>query len=119
MIYLFDITSRESFHNLDRWHTSISPSLGECKHFAVVGNKTDLKHERKVSREEGVKWTEQHLSQFEHWYFETSSKDSSGLGDLFKTVVGEMIRLSEIDQPSVNIKPAGCVRLQPQHQSQY
>ena len=42
MIFVYDITSRKSFNNLEYWYNFIEKELGESPYFALFGNKIDL-----------------------------------------------------------------------------
>lgn len=81
-VFVYDITSRASFDNIERWHTMIvdlaDPAL------IVVGNKTDLESERAVTADEGRKWAEAHNARF----IETSAREKVNINELF-TLVGQ------------------------------
>ena len=53
VIFVYDITSRESFDSLPFWKKTIEDVLGTTPIFGVVGNKNDLYYEEKVKEEEG------------------------------------------------------------------
>ena len=76
----YDITSRESFDNLQNW-------LDECREngnpemtLVLVGNKIDLNENREISTEEGKKFAKANKMIF----FETSAKTSVKVGELFQ-----------------------------------
>ncbi len=76
---VFDITSQESFGKLDFWLENLRRGVGEIP-IILVGNKSDLKSDRKVSVEEAEKFAEK----LNTTYFEVSAKDNVNLFPLFK-----------------------------------
>eukprot|EP00768_Dysnectes_brevis_P003285 gnl/Dysnectes_brevis/2360_a2786_2766.p1 GENE.gnl/Dysnectes_brevis/2360_a2786_2766~~gnl/Dysnectes_brevis/2360_a2786_2766.p1 ORF type:complete len:207 (-),score=20.22 gnl/Dysnectes_brevis/2360_a2786_2766:56-676(-) len=77
-LLVYDITRRESFENVAGW-------LKDARQHApdivcmLVGNKADLGHRRRVSREEG----EQFAAANGLLFAETSAKESMGVDDAF------------------------------------
>ena len=84
-VFVFDITSRESFEELEKWYKMVielaSPSI------IVVGNKSDLADERTVSTEEGQKYAESLSAQ----YIETSARTPSNIDELFMLAAQQKI----------------------------
>jgi small GTP-binding protein len=74
---VYDISNRQSFENIKGWMDSIDVYVSDKKEikFVLVGNKTDLDKERKVTQEEGVKMAKQYNMEF----FETSVKDNTNI----------------------------------------
>ena len=69
---VFDLSCRSSFTDLPRWIKDISKYNVNLKtNFFLLGNKSDLKHERQVSHEEAFKFANQNNME----YLETSAKD--------------------------------------------
>ena len=54
---VYDITSRESFNNIETWVDEVKESAPGVMLF-LIGNKVDLKEKRCVSKEEGMKLAE-------------------------------------------------------------
>ena len=50
---VYDITRRQTFDNLAKWLEDMRQSAYSKMVIVLVGNKTDLAHEREVSLEEG------------------------------------------------------------------
>ena len=73
---VFDVTSPESFANLERWRQEIIEVVPQ-QPFVVVGNKTDL--ERKISPEQGAAFAQGIRAA----YVETSALSGAGVPDLF------------------------------------
>jgi len=76
---VFDVTSPESFANLERWRQEIIEVVPQ-QPFLVVGNKTDL--ERKISPEQGAAFAHGIRAA----YVETSALSGTGVPDLFLTL---------------------------------
>ncbi|HEX9676376.1 MAG TPA: Rab family GTPase [Anaerolineales bacterium] len=76
---VFDVTSPESFANLERWRQEIIEVVPQ-QPFVVVGNKTDL--ERKISPEQGAAFAQG----IQAAYVETSALSGTGVPDLFLTL---------------------------------
>jgi small GTP-binding protein len=76
---VFDVTSPESFANLERWRQEIIEVV-PLQPFVVVGNKTDL--ERKISPEQGAAFAQS----IQAAYVETSALSGTGVPDLFLTL---------------------------------
>ncbi|KAH0791578.1 Ras family protein [Histomonas meleagridis] len=100
-VYVFDITSRESFEELEKWHKMVielaNPSV------IVVGNKTDLAESRTVSTEEAKKYAESLGAQ----YIETSARTPSNIQELFLLAARQKI-------PEAEPSPTGEGPNQPQ-----
>jgi len=73
---VFDVTSPESFANLERWRQEIIEVVPQ-QPFVVVGNKTDL--ERRISPEQGAAFAQGIRAA----YVETSALSGTGVPDLF------------------------------------
>jgi small GTP-binding protein len=73
---VFDVTSPESFANLERWRQEIIEVVPQ-QPFVVVGNKTDL--ERRISPEQGAAFAQG----IQAAYVETSALSGTGVPDLF------------------------------------
>uniref|UniRef100_A0A5K3FPM5 Ras-related protein Rab-1A n=1 Tax=Mesocestoides corti TaxID=53468 RepID=A0A5K3FPM5_MESCO len=89
IIVVYDITSEESFQNVETW-------LEEIKRYArpdvtkiVVGNKSDLTDQRVVSYEQGKQFAANLGLQF----LETSAKDSSNVEQAFFSMAGQILQV--------------------------
>ena len=76
-VLVFDISSRESFENLEKWHTLVTNHANPA--FVVVGNKCDLEEQREVSKEEHEKYAQSINAQF----IETSAKAPINIPELY------------------------------------
>ncbi|XP_032584976.1 ras-related protein Rab-7a [Drosophila mojavensis] len=83
-VLVYDVTSPDSFTNLDMWHTdflkSISPIDTTRFPFVMIGNKADL-NDYNVSAEEVRQWCKLN-NNIPH--FEISAKDSRHVEDAFR-----------------------------------
>ena len=86
IIVVFDVTDRNSFQNVHKW-------LAECEQFGnlepvkvLVGNKTDMGHQRQVSSDEAKAFAE-NLGMV---YLETSAKSNQNVEKIFHSITTEM-----------------------------
>ncbi|OMJ73674.1 hypothetical protein SteCoe_27581 [Stentor coeruleus] len=84
-VLVYDITSKDSFYNLDRWYNSIKDYLAENAIIAIVGNKHDLINKEAVPIEE-VKNFAQIIGAL---YMRTSAKSGIGIEDMFIEICRE------------------------------
>lgn len=84
ILLMYDITDSNSFTDLDEWlHTSKEKMESYAK-FALVGNKCDLKEDRKVNEEEGKEYAEKNkISIFQ----EISTFSGQNINLLFEKIV--------------------------------
>ena len=73
VIFVYDITNKETFNSLDFWVKSVEQFLGKEPIFGIVGNKTDLFEKQVVEREKGEKFAKENGALF----LETSAKDDA------------------------------------------
>uniref|UniRef100_A0AC35GHG3 Uncharacterized protein n=1 Tax=Panagrolaimus sp. PS1159 TaxID=55785 RepID=A0AC35GHG3_9BILA len=85
-ILVYDITLRQTFHDIPIWLRELEKSACELGVIMVVANKTDLEEFRVVSEEEGLQLAEK----LGATYFETSAKSGSGISTTVKKL-GELV----------------------------
>lgn len=84
-IVTFDLTSRESFDNLDYWMTEIDRySTIKCIRI-LVGTKSDLKQNRVIAMSE----IKDKCSKYDVQYVETSSKTGDGINGIFEEIISQ------------------------------
>ena len=91
IILTYDITSLETFENLNYWLSEIEKNAPKDVYKILVGAKCDLENERKVSIQQGKDFAEKYNMKF----FETSSKKSINVFELFTTLTKELIKMKE------------------------
>ena len=69
-IIIYDITSEKSFTNLKSWVQMIKEECGSHMQIIMVGNKSDLIDQRKISEEEAINYAKEQKIE----YIETSCK---------------------------------------------
>lgn len=88
-IFVFDITSRASFENLELWIVEVSRSIHNCPSI-LVGNKWDLWDERVVSTQEAVEFaTNRNMI-----YIECSAKLNYNIDTIF--LLADMLLMDRI-----------------------
>ncbi|KAJ2474199.1 SF3a splicing factor complex subunit [Coemansia sp. RSA 2322] len=88
-IFVYDITNRESFENLDKWLVDARQLTAPHSIFVLVGNKADQEARRAVSTEEGQAYAQQHGMLF----VEASAKTGNKVESTFVLVASKVIRL--------------------------
>ena len=96
IMLVYDITDLESFQNLNLWLIEIEKNANKNVNKILVGNKSDLECERKVSLEQGKEFAFQHGMKF----YETSAKNSFNVFESFHALAKEIIK----DNYKKNIK---------------
>ena len=86
-IYVYDITNKESFENLDMWINLTNENCGTNAINFLVGNKSDLEKEREVTKEEG----EEFAKKYDLIFIETSAKNNDNVGKLFEFFTYKLI----------------------------
>ena len=77
---VYDITNQESFDHLDIWFNKIKEVCSRDLSIILVGNKCDLKDQRKIDENSGIK----KAKNFECPFFETSAKDNKNIEEIYK-----------------------------------
>eukprot|EP00941_MAST-03F_sp_MAST-3F-sp1_P002849 g2849.t1 len=87
----YDVTDDKSFRNVTHWLKEIDvKASGEvCK--VLVGNKIDLKDQRKVGPSEGQELAEE----LEMLFVETSAKDNTNVNTAFTAIAYQMVKRVE------------------------
>lgn len=81
-IIVYDVTSKTSFDNVDKWINEIFGKIGPDVYIIICGNKSDLDIYRRVSFNEGLEKAEK----YEFDFIETSAKNSSNISRLFEMI---------------------------------
>jgi Ras-related protein Rab-11A len=85
---VFDISRKETFQNVDRWIGEIRNNADNDTTILLIGNKSDLEDQRKVSQEEAKSKAEQYSIA----YMETSALQSTNIEKAFNTMMEDIHR---------------------------
>ena len=85
-LLIFDISNKESFLSIDKWISDLQSITGKNIIIILIGNKSDLEIERKVSYEEGIIKAKKHNL----FYLETSALLNTNIEKAFN-ILTEMI----------------------------
>jgi len=97
IMMVYDITDLESFQNLNSWLIEIEKNASKNVYKILVGNKSDLEKDRKVTFEQGKDFANQYGMKF----FETSAKESKNVQESFVTMTKEIIK--ETSEKKINV----------------
>lgn len=86
LIIVYDVANRESFNNVTHWLEE-SNSITDTVPKLLIGNKIDLKEQRKVSTDEGKELAEQLGMDF----LETSAKNNENIEEAFIRLTNKML----------------------------
>ncbi|KAL5105305.1 GTP-binding protein YPT1 [Taenia crassiceps] len=109
IIVVYDVTSEESFRNLELWMEEIKRHARSDVIKILVGNKSDLEDRRKVTYEQGTEFANLHGLHF----FETSAKSASRVEEAFFSIAEQLLKsfrqqrqqqLQQQQSPSIVIK---------------
>ena len=87
-LVVYDITSKISFENLDKWILEIKEKSSKDLKLMIIGNKSDLKDGRQVTNEEAMKKAEDTGIPL----METSALDSTNVKEAFHDLLKEMYK---------------------------
>ena len=94
ILLIYDISNKDSFENIDKWFESLNNINKEEVIFALVGNKSDLDFNRKVSKEEAESYANEHHYAFQ----EVSAMSGEGIQELFMNKLIAQIRTQFIQR---------------------
>ena len=90
VLFVYELTSRKSFEEIDFWVKTVKDLIGEQPVFGLAGNKKDLYLQEEVNDEEGVQKGEEIGAIFKV----TSAKTGFGISELFEQLMREYIKKS-------------------------
>jgi len=100
IIIVFDITDKKSFLSITEWLKQIEKHAKENVFKFLVGNKSDLSEERKVTYEEAKEYADEH----DLPYIETSAKEGININELFESSIKSFLSNSKYIWEDKNIK---------------
>jgi Ras-related protein Rab-1A len=86
IIIVYDVTNKDSFDNVKQWMQEIEKFASENVNKLLVGNKSDLEEQRKVTYDEGVELAKK----FDIPFLEVSAKNALNVEDTFITMASEI-----------------------------
>jgi len=105
IILIFDITNKESFEKISFWIQDLSNKIdldNTC--LILIGNKTDLKDQRKVSVEEAQKYA----AQYNIEYYEVSALKNVGIIEMMEFFIKKCYNnMKEKNNYSITISKDG------------
>ena len=81
VILVFDLTQKDTFEQMKKWLNDVNEICDDVK-IIILGNKSDLKDERKVEEESAKNFAEK----LNYKYFETSAKEGTNIENAFKAM---------------------------------
>jgi small GTP-binding protein len=87
VLIVYDITSKNSFLNIDKWLSDFKMKCDEAASIVLVGNKSDLEEKREVKKEEA----EEKAQENNVAIFETSAKDNINVSLAFESLIKEIV----------------------------
>ena len=100
IIIVFDITDKKSFLSITEWLKQIEKHAKENVFKFLVGNKSDLAEERKVTFEEAKEYADKH----DLPYIETSAKEGININELFESSINSFLSSNKYIGGDKNIK---------------
>ena len=88
-LIVFDLTNKETFIKLSEWIEFVNDASPADVVITLVGNKSDLDSQRKVSFEEGVEYSK--ILKCD--YYEVSAKNGSNISLIFEKMINKMIAI--------------------------
>ena len=98
-IFVYDITNKDSFDNINNWiDLAFQNNQNSVVNF-LIGNKSDLENDRKISIEEGKNFAEEKKFIF----LETSAKDNININKVFEFFTYKLICYFEKNQNKYDV----------------
>jgi small GTP-binding protein len=88
-LLVYDITKKQTFDNTERWLGELREHADDDIVILLVGNKSDLRHIRAVSTEEGASFAEKNGL----FFIETSALDATNVDKAFETILSERYKI--------------------------
>jgi Ras-related protein Rab-18 len=89
---VYDVTSRETFEQLERWYADIEKNATKPVVKMLVGNKVDEESSREVSTSEGKAYAREMDSLF----MEASAKTGVGVTEMLRVLVEKILETNEL-----------------------
>lgn len=115
-IVVYDVTSQESFENVNKWLQELNESGERGIQIMLLGNKIDLESARQVSYAEGSKVAESREALFMEASAKTNQNNSVSVA--FESLIVEIMNRVEIDERSQTYDNMSLSKRDQQGQSQ-
>ena len=95
VILVYDVSNRQSYEYLQNWKKEIEENCKENTIVMLIGNKSDLVEDKKVSEEDGKKFAEDN----DFFFLETSAKENENVQESFNLLIDKSAErpLKELD----------------------
>ena len=87
-LLVYDITRKETFDNIDKWHSELKSAADNDINAILVGNKCDLEKERQITVEEAQK----KAKLFNMAFMETSALNGANIEKAFNELVNSVYK---------------------------
>ena len=95
-LIIYDITNEASYNNLKSWVKLIKEECGKHMQLIILGNKSDLNDQRKISKDEAINYAkEQNIE-----YIETSSKTGENVKKAVTMICESILENKEMNDSS-------------------
>ena len=95
-VLVYAIDNKESFTHVENWLNDLKSQASDDIRIFLVGNKSDLEEERKITREEGEKYKlDQHLDLFMETSAKTGQNAKNVLIEAAKILYNDFIKFDE------------------------
>ena len=85
-LLVYDISKHVTFENVERWLKELRDHADPAIKVMLVGNKSDLRHQRAIGSDEAKEFAEVNQLAF----METSALDSTGVEDAFHQILRDI-----------------------------
>ncbi len=95
-LIIYDITNEASYNNLKSWVKLIKEECGKHMQLIILGNKSDLDAQRKISKDEAINYAKEQKID----YIETSSKTGENVKKAVTMICENILENKEINDSS-------------------
>ena len=83
---VYDITRKGTFDNIEKWITDLKTNGDQNIAIVIIGNKSDLDDKREITKEEGLKKSEE----FKTAFMETSALNGDNIDKAFEEIIQQI-----------------------------
>ncbi len=95
-LIIYDITNEASYNNLKSWVKLIKEECGKHMQLIILGNKSDLDAQRKISKDEAINYAKEQKID----YIETSSKTGENVKKAVTMICENILENKELNDSS-------------------